>query len=60
MKNNKSLKQCLICKNEILVQSDNYPFCSKKCSQIDLGRWLNEKYSFSEEIDEENINFFQK
>ena len=60
MKKIKSLKKCLICKKEIFIQSNSYPFCSKKCSQIDLGKWLNEKYSFSEEIDEENINFFQK
>ena len=45
MKNNKSLKQCLICKNEILVQSDNYPFCSKKCANIDLTKWLTDEYA---------------
>jgi|GEM_PF-183825 endogenous inhibitor of DNA gyrase (YacG/DUF329 family) len=21
------------------------PFCSKRCSQLDLGRWLNEEYT---------------
>ena len=21
------------------------PFCSKRCSDVDLGRWLNERYS---------------
>jgi len=60
MKRNKLLKQCLICKKEILVKSINYPFCSVNCSNIDLSRWFDEKYTFSEEIDEENINFFQK
>ncbi len=25
------------------------PFCSQRCQQIDLGRWLNEEYRISEE-----------
>jgi endogenous inhibitor of DNA gyrase (YacG/DUF329 family) len=38
------------------------PFCSKRCADIDLGRWFNERYvvpgppeaeSISEESDEE-------
>lgn len=24
-----------------------YPFCSKRCRTIDLGRWLSEDYKFS-------------
>jgi endogenous inhibitor of DNA gyrase (YacG/DUF329 family) len=23
----------------------DYPFCSAKCRKIDLGRWLDEKYT---------------
>jgi endogenous inhibitor of DNA gyrase (YacG/DUF329 family) len=30
------------------------PFCSERCRQIDLGRWLGEKYSLPiERLDEE-------
>ena len=53
MKKNKLSKKCLICKKEIVVKSTHYPFCSLKCSQVDLGRWLNESYTFSQKIDEE-------
>jgi len=26
----------------------DYPFCSKRCRMIDLGRWLNEEYRIVE------------
>ena len=25
----------------------NFPFCSKKCKSLDLGKWLNEEYRIS-------------
>ncbi|MCG9129208.1 DNA gyrase inhibitor YacG [Candidatus Poribacteria bacterium] len=25
----------------------NFPFCSKRCKSIDLGKWLNEEYRIS-------------
>ncbi len=28
-----------------LVVHEFRPFCSKRCSQLDLGRWLNEEYT---------------
>ena len=32
------------------------PFCSKRCADIDLGNWFNEKYRVEAvEIDEEDI-----
>lgn len=31
---------------------DYRPFCSKRCADIDLGKWLNEDYKI--ESDEEN------
>lgn len=34
---------CPICK-KTTVQSYR-PFCSKRCADIDLGKWLNEDYS---------------
>lgn len=29
------------------AESNAMPFCSKRCKEIDLGRWLNEDYSVS-------------
>ncbi len=26
-------------------ENKNFPFCSTRCKQIDLGRWLNEEYT---------------
>ena len=33
----------------------NFPFCSKRCKLIDLGKWLNEEYTISDPITEEII-----
>ena len=34
------------------------PFCSRRCSQIDLGKWLNEDYRVPQEaaIDETDVD----
>ncbi len=34
--------KCPICKQAALEK--HHPFCSVRCSEIDLGRWLNESY----------------
>ena len=34
---------CPICSKP--PTKDYRPFCSKRCADIDLGRWLNEDYS---------------
>lgn len=39
--------KCPICQNQ--PQKDWYPFCSKRCKEIDLGRWFLENYSISGE-----------
>ena len=37
---------CPICKQEFESQdTDAMPFCSNRCRQIDMGRWLEESYS---------------
>jgi uncharacterized protein len=37
------LRPCPICQK--LSQQKFHPFCSGRCAQIDLGRWLGEKYA---------------
>tara|TARA_B100000768_G_scaffold151402_1_gene146602 strand:+ start:317 stop:493 length:177 start_codon:yes stop_codon:yes gene_type:complete len=46
MKNSdaKQLK-CLTCKKEFNSEAKTKPFCSQRCSYIDLNNWLGEKYS---------------
>ncbi len=33
---------CPTCKK--FAKKDFFPFCSKRCSQVDLNRWLGERY----------------
>lgn len=35
-------KNCPVCGKP--SQDEAHPFCSSRCAQIDLGRWLGEKY----------------
>ena len=52
--------KCPICKKE-LVDQKYKPFCCKRCADIDLANWFNEKYSFEViEINEEDIEEFNK
>jgi endogenous inhibitor of DNA gyrase (YacG/DUF329 family) len=30
----------------------NFPFCSRRCKLIDLGKWLDEEYRISEPLPE--------
>lgn len=41
---------CLICETPMpgnWADYPDYPFCSKRCRMIDLGRWLGESYRVS-------------
>jgi len=45
--------KCAICKKEF--EDKKYkPFCSKRCADIDLGKWLNESYKVETEEEEES------
>ena len=48
---------CLICNKEFDHNSKTKPFCSQRCSYIDLNNWLGEKYSIqaSEEDYEKDL-----
>lgn len=35
--------RCPVCRKP--TEAKWRPFCSKRCADIDLGRWLNESYS---------------
>lgn len=37
------IKLCKVCKKQI--KAEFAPFCSKRCADIDLGRWLKGGYS---------------
>jgi endogenous inhibitor of DNA gyrase (YacG/DUF329 family) len=37
------MSQCPICKRP--ASPEFKPFCSKRCAEVDLGRWLTESYT---------------
>ncbi len=48
--------RCPICDREIRgepAEWPDFPFCSGRCRQIDLGRWLGEVYRIPESTPEE-------
>ncbi len=49
--------QCPICKAPVLSGDIDAPFCSERCKQIDLGRWLGDSYKISRDVDWENDDF---
>lgn len=48
--------KCPVCERAFDVNhSQAMPFCSERCRQVDLGRWLNEDYGVPvERSDEEH------
>ena len=46
-----SPEKCSLCDAEVI--EDYRPFCSKRCADIDLGRWLTGKYAISGSDDAE-------
>lgn len=43
-------RRCPICSKP--ATTEHRPFCSKRCAQIDLGRWLGEVYRAPAEEDD--------
>jgi hypothetical protein len=47
--------RCPICERMFdQAESQSMPFCSPRCKQIDLGRWLGERYSMPVERSEDD------
>lgn len=47
---------CPICQKPVVseVGTGPFPFCSSRCKKLDLYRWLNEEYRFSEPVSPES------
>ncbi|RYI16688.1 MAG: DNA gyrase inhibitor YacG [Acetobacteraceae bacterium] len=45
------MSACPICGKPTVP--DYHPFCSRRCADVDLGRWLNESYSIPAEGEDE-------
>ena len=44
-------KRCPICKAEAVAAF--MPFCSKRCAEIDLGKWFTASYVVSQPVDDD-------
>lgn len=42
--------KCPICKKDVSVENQFFPFCCERCKIIDLGNWASEKYVISTPI----------
>jgi endogenous inhibitor of DNA gyrase (YacG/DUF329 family) len=46
---------CPICGKKVeRSKAPDFPFCSSRCRQIDLGRWLGQAYSIPEAEESES------
>ncbi len=43
--------RCQICRQPVSLDAPTFPFCSSRCRQIDLNRWLTEGYSVTTFLD---------
>ena len=39
--------RCPTCRTLVLAHEENFPFCSKRCRIIDLGKWASGSYVVS-------------
>ena len=44
MSQKNKVSKCITCNKEIDNNFNTIPFCSKRCSYVDLNNWLDEKY----------------
>jgi uncharacterized protein len=45
MPRKRSLKlKCPICKKPVKADAPDFPFCSERCREIDLGKWASGAY----------------
>jgi endogenous inhibitor of DNA gyrase (YacG/DUF329 family) len=54
--------RCPICSTQFEPQpgSKTLPFCSARCQQIDLGRWLGEAYSLPVDTGDDDEDPFDR
>jgi endogenous inhibitor of DNA gyrase (YacG/DUF329 family) len=46
---------CPICEAPVAADAPVFPFCSKRCRLIDLGRWASEEYRLSRPMDARDL-----
>jgi len=46
----RTILRCPTCRTIVTTRDEDYPFCSDRCRQIDLGKWANGVYKISSPI----------
>jgi len=54
-------RRCVVCRGAVAARAENpaFPFCSSRCKQIDLGKWLGAEYVISRSLMPESAVFGQ-
>ena len=47
--------RCPTCRNLVLEQNEDFPFCSDRCRRIDLGKWASGDYKVSTPIQDPDL-----
>lgn len=47
---------CPICGKTVSADSRFFPFCTPRCRQIDLGKWLNGDYMITRPIEQSDLD----
>lgn len=48
--------RCPVCTQPVKEGVETFPFCSKRCRTIDLGKWLDGKYRISRPIEQRDLD----
>ncbi|MCK6547618.1 DNA gyrase inhibitor YacG [Myxococcota bacterium] len=48
-------RKCPICKKPVEEAAPTRPFCSTRCKDVDLGKWLGEEYRITRPMTPEEI-----
>ena len=49
-------RPCAICKAPVAFLGETKPFCSKRCRNVDLGRWIDGRYQISRPIEQTDLD----
>ena len=49
-------RKCPVCAEPVLETSEAFPFCSKRCRTIDLGKWASGDYKISRPIEQRDLD----
>ena len=54
--NDPSAPRCRVCGAPVEPSFDAFPFCSRRCRLVDLGRWFSGKYHITRPLDPQDEN----